>query len=262
MKTTLYYFTGTGNSLKIARDLSANIPNSRVEPIAKYYRRSSVRDNSEAVGFIFPLYFFGMPAIVVDFVKKIELRASIYTFAVITRGGTPGCALHQLRILRKEESGTLNAGFYVRMGTNFIPRYRIRSQKRMKKYFERAGAKVIKIAQIVNSKKNNRANDMLLIRSILLLLYNRWVRSVHYEDRNFWVDKRCNACRICEKVCPVDNIQLKDGRPVWSSQCQQCLACLHFCPVSAIQWGKGTIRKNRYHHPDICVDNIIDQKRS
>jgi NAD-dependent dihydropyrimidine dehydrogenase PreA subunit len=39
--------------------------------------------------------------------------------------------------------------------------------------------------------------------------------------------------------------------PVWGKECTQCLACIHRCPVQAIEYGKATIGKRRYVHPDL-----------
>jgi Fe-S-cluster-containing hydrogenase component 2 len=62
------------------------------------------------------------------------------------------------------------------------------------------------------------------------------------------------------KVCPVDNIALVEGRPVWSHRCEQCMACIHLCPVEAIQAGRKTAARGRYRHPTVQVDDLIRQK--
>jgi MinD superfamily P-loop ATPase len=56
------------------------------------------------------------------------------------------------------------------------------------------------------------------------------------------VSERCNGCGICARICPVKNIDLAKGRPVWRYHCEQCLACLHWCPRSAEEYGKDTAK--------------------
>jgi len=62
------------------------------------------------------------------------------------------------------------------------------------------------------------------------------------------------------EVCPVQNIALSAGRPVWSHRCEQCMACIHLCPVQAIQAGRKTERRGRYRHPSVQVADLIRQK--
>jgi Fe-S-cluster-containing hydrogenase component 2 len=62
-------------------------------------------------------------------------------------------------------------------------------------------------------------------------------------------------------VCPVNNIIIVDGKPHWQHRCQQCLACLHYCPEIAIQYGDKTLKKGRYHHPEVSAKDLINQKK-
>ena len=69
MKTTIYYFTGTGNSLKAAKDLCEKLNSCELTPIAKFLEMEDPESTSEKIGFFFPLYYSGLPKIVLDFVK-------------------------------------------------------------------------------------------------------------------------------------------------------------------------------------------------
>ena len=91
--------------------------------------------------------------------------------------------------------------------------------------------------------------------------------------RSFHVDEGCISCGICGKSCPVGNIRLVDGHPVWgSSAFIVWLVCI-FAPRKVIQYGKATQKKGKIpvgrlslplHHSHInqqnnihyqCVDN-------
>ncbi|MCX5694554.1 MAG: EFR1 family ferrodoxin, partial [Candidatus Omnitrophica bacterium] len=69
--------------------------------------------------------------------------------------------------------------------------------------------------------------------------------------------EKCTKCGLCVKVCPVMNIQMQDGKPVWLTHCQHCMGCLQWCPVEAIQYRSLTLGKKRYHHPDIQAIDIV-----
>jgi len=72
---------------------------------------------------------------------------------------------------------------------------------------------------------------------------------------NFWrefrVDETCDACGLCEKLCPTDSIQIENAIPKWSKTCEQCMRCVNYCPKHAIfQKSGGSIKgKNTYYEP-------------
>ena len=92
------------------------------------------------------------------------------------------------------------------------------------------------------------------------LLYNFSYSKLPKMDKDFWIDKECNSCGICKKVCPRDNIEITDEGPQWMHNCDQCFACLQWCPKQAIQTNKKTPDYERYHHPEIRVKDIIETR--
>ena len=53
MKTAIYYFSGTGNSLKVAQDLVEKLEDTELRPIAKIWKEKNLESTSENTGFIF-----------------------------------------------------------------------------------------------------------------------------------------------------------------------------------------------------------------
>ena len=81
---------------------------------------------------------------------------------------------------------------------------------------------------------------------------------IRLNDKAYYVTDKCNGCGLCEKVCPVHNIEMKDGKPVWLHHCENCLACYEWCPNRAIG---GTIatKGHFYRHPELTVADMINQ---
>lgn len=46
--------------------------------------------------------------------------------------------------------------------------------------------------------------------------------------------EKCIGCGACERLCPMGNIRLKDGRAVSGSRCTMCYRCFSECPERAI----------------------------
>ena len=260
MTTTIYWFSGTGNSLKIARDLAEKLGDAELIPIAKIWQQESITSNTEKVGFVHPLYYWGLPDIVYNFINKINLDKSNYIFTLITCGsGGSGSAMHQTRKLLKKKSKKLSVGFFVPMPDNYIPIFNIIPEEKQKKLFEAAKIKVEEIAKIINGNESKVEKEILA--PVGKMFSKKFRKCVHENDRKFNVDENCNSCGVCEKVCPVNNIIMVENKPQWQHNCQRCLACIHLCSQKAIQWKEKTAHKDRYRHPDITVKDIISQKQ-
>ncbi|MFX1389070.1 MAG: EFR1 family ferrodoxin [Promethearchaeota archaeon] len=262
MVTTIYYFTGTGNSLKIAKDISEELDDIELIPIAKIWELNSIKAKSKNVGFIFPLYYSGLPKIVYDFISKLEVKNVKYFFTVITNaGGINELPLQQIEEILNAKEKTLNAGFYITMPNNFILGYNVDSEKRQRALFEKAINQVHKICEIVKNETTIITQDIFQKNVKRSAKMNTTFRNeVLDSDKSFYANKNCTSCGICENICPVKNIRLIEGVPQWNHKCQQCLACIHFCPEEAIQFGNQTLKIQRYHHPDISLQEISNQK--
>ena len=57
----------------------------------------------------------------------------------------------------------------------------------------------------------------------------------------------CTGCGRCVELCPLNNVHLKNGRPVWGKNCTHCMACICYCPKEAIEYGEKSKGKPRYH---------------
>ena len=262
MNTTIYYFTGTGNSLKIAKSLSEKLDKCELVPIAKVWEDDQLASSTEKVGFVFPLYWGGLPKIVYDFLSKIELAKSNYFFAVVTNAGdinsTP---LKQIVTILNTKSKALSAGFYILMPNNYIIGYDVHSEARQKEFFEEAIKTIETIRKIVEKNEKNLGKDIFEKLRIEGEEFNKKFRdNVYGYDKLFYIEDTCTNCGICKKICPVNNIILVEGIPQWQHKCQQCLACINFCPEKCIQFGDRTLKRQRYHHPEVGVKDLIRQK--
>jgi flavodoxin len=54
MSTEIYYFSGTGNSLHIAKELQHRTPKTDIIPIISLLNEENVRISGETVGLCFP----------------------------------------------------------------------------------------------------------------------------------------------------------------------------------------------------------------
>jgi ferredoxin len=260
LSATLYYFTGTGNSLWVARKLVEKLPQASLIPVVKALNEKDVSPDTDTVGFIIPLYFCGIPDIVRRFIEKVDLNQTEYLFTVVTRGLTSGLVFELMDELLKKKSKKLGSAFYLTMPDNYIPNITPPPPSKIPKIMTDASSGIDKIAQAVLEKKETNPRDPWFWKLLGKTYYSSWVRDVHSRDKSFNVTDDCNSCGICQKVCPVANVTLSGGKPSWQHQCEQCMACIELCPQEAIQFEKKTLKRARYHHPEVTVKDIISQK--
>ena len=253
-KNIIFYFSGTGNSLQGAREIAKTLENCQVVSMTDDF---VLADNYTSIGFIYPIYFQGMPLCVRDFVLKInwEHNKKAYVYAVATYGAIAGNGLSQMKKLLSDNGVKLNYGEKIVMFSNYVVRYD------MSKKVKEKTAKFLKnFAPIVENIKNKKTNEVSNPNFLLEKYYNAQMKAVASLDRNFNISDDCISCGICEKVCQGKNIVIKEGKPFFQNKCQQCVACIQVCPRRAIDYKNSTKKRGRYINPTITYEDLIVKK--
>jgi len=262
MKTIIYYFTGTGNSLAAAKAICARLGDCELVSIPVLAGSSAeIVPVADRVGIVCPVYDFGLPSIVAEFAKRLDLSGTGYCFAVLTMGGMGGSALHQLdNIIRKHGGRQLDASFTVRMPGNFVPLYNPPQGKKREEILAKGQERIEEIAGMIDKGLIVRPGISPLTSLLKHFTYAGFIKNVHGGDKAFIANEKCTSCGTCARVCPVQNIIMENEKPSWKHNCELCLACLHFCPVAAIQMGPKTATRGRYKNPSVTIADMKKQR--
>ena len=256
MKTTIYYFSGTGNSLKVAKDIAIGLSDTEVVQIC---RNNIEIDNtaSNRIGIVFPVYVAGMPLLVKEFIEKLKIQKDSYVFTVVTFGASAGASIAQLEKLLMHKGIELSAAFKMKMPGNYQVMYAPFSKEKQNELFKNEEEKIMGIIESIKNSETVKLNGIgnAIIKTVSGVMYKSF--SPYEKDKNFWTDYKCNGCGICEEVCPAKNIKMNEGTPQWQNKCEQCVACLQWCPQKSIQYKKVTIKRGRYQHPEIKVKELF-----
>lgn len=280
MTHRIYYFSATGNSLKIARKLAESLPNSELIPITPDlpFELQTVEnsddfdsitdfDNSdsnktsddvlESVGIVFPVYMFKPPRIVLEFARKMP--KADYTYAVATCGMMPGKPLTVLKNILMKRGIALSAGYVIPLVSNFIVLPKTKSKASVAKAFKKAEAKTQQIGQNVQNRTAHfdKETPGVIAKPVGWFGFNPMYRKIPNLDKRFSVNKNCNKCGTCRDVCPVQNVKMTAEVPVFLHHCEMCFACINWCPQNAINWTPLTKRKQRYQCAGISKEDVI-----
>lgn len=256
MGSTIYYFSATGNSLTIARQIAKGLGDCAIRSMAAEPPDGPIGGLDESIGFVFPVFYVGLPRLVKRFVQKLNILRGTYCFAFITFGGNEADTLGMLEDILKEKGVYLSYATGVIMPGNYIVKYQAFApdvvQKLIKDAMEKADevAEAIAGCKLLPVKRNAKLLSKIANRSYLYKSMANW-------DEKFKVTEKCNGCGLCAKVCCVCNIKIEDRRPLWQHHCERCLACIQWCPCEAIEYGKKTIGRRRYHNPNVVSEDII-----
>lgn len=285
MNIEVYYFSGTGNSLYVAREIVKKVNGSLI-PISKIINKREIHTETDNIGIVFPSYLallYGIPLMVEKFIKKIVDIDKKYIFAVCTCGGAEKLnalpTLKNLNKLIKRSGGTLSAEFGIHLPMNnlkYPSKFINQDQEIM---FKNSKIEIDKITYYVENRKKFKYGVLnSLFNSIMApfyligkKMYINFLRKISKEpkntklefselipltDKSIYVDEKCNACQICTKVCPAHNIIMQDNKPIFQHHCEMCMACVEWCPKKAIHhWNID--KEISYHHPKVILSDMM-----
>lgn len=299
MNVEIYYFTATGNSLKVSREIGVKL-NAELISIPSLMDWDKISPEADIIGIIFPVYYAtngcsGIPLIVERFLNKFVNIGAKYIFAVCTHSGMPGTTIENLNKIIKSQGGTLSAGFTLKT-YNYTPSMAEKlkqsifhheidtNDERLNVRWEKNAIQQKKKIEVICNYIKNKKHGVLETRNFLKKIINapflfllikpvfknrfkkltgtshlRFEEMIPLADRTFHTNENCNGCGICARICPVNNIKMVNDKPFWHHQCETCLACYVWCPNKAI-YGDVTDYANRYHHPNVKISDILDRK--
>lgn len=261
--TTIYWFSGTGNSFAVAREMARCLGEAKLVPMSAL-RDERVRVEG-TVGIVCPVYFYGLPLLVREHARRLDASQADYVFLALTSGGFPGAAAAQGRKLLRLAGREPDAIYSITAPGNYIAMYDVPVGDAREDAAERVRSAARRVAASVRDRVREFPAVPLGVRGMNAILAatfgKRFAATCRQRDRRFYASEACTRCGLCARICPVGNVELSDGRPHWLGRCEQCFACIHWCPAAAIQLrGAATGRRGRYHHPEVSAEDITAQR--
>lgn len=237
-KRIVFYFTGTGNSLYIARQLAEE--NTELLSIPQMVKQGKYEFEADEIGIVYPIYGHMPPNMVRRFIQKANLKAD-YLFAVLTYGNRKCNAVEIWDEVSRQAGKRFDYIGTIIMVDNWLPYFDMNEQMKIDKHIPE---NLQKITADINggrhwhepvTEEERQQHQGFMQRSGLDPEVGFLIKS----EKSFTVTDACIDCGICTYVCPRGNYELTSRGAKMSGDCEFCFACIQNCPQKAIQFRKS-----------------------
>lgn len=249
----ILYFSGTGNSLAIARQIADKV-GEQVMPLRKAVGLDLTHE--KRIGLVSPTYWLDAPIAVRELVPQLNISPEAYTFVVITCGAQTNNAVWSVRRILREKGVSVSYCNKIRVPDCSALAFG-RNPNNQAWKFERYAPRLEKIISDIAAEKHGLHYagfdplGWLLNRPSIAAKTQKTTRPACNTEK-------CIGCGICVNVCPQQNITITDGKAILGDKCAMCLACVHFCPHQSMELnGKPTLAERQYHHPMVEEKDMI-----
>ncbi len=271
MKNIIFYFSGTGNSLRVARIIAQKIKDVNLISMKVGLPEADL-SGAETIGFVCPVYEWDIPKPVKDFIENLRIPTEAYVYAVVTYVAVHGRCFETIdKILKQKGVRLLYAKAIKSVGSECIAYEPFPSPKKRLPKTDKAASKA---GLEISALKKRRIPKMSPLARILYKpLMQPFIDVQHEFDKGFYTNDNCISCKLCERICPLRNITFENGKPVWNNLCIGCNACVVYCPKKAIMFETPEAYRaldniitrrlglpddrTRYHNPHVSANDLI-----
>lgn len=217
------YFTGTGNSRYLARRIAEGLemPLYDLNACIKAGDTAPVQTGRDVV-LATPTYAWRIPRVVSEWLDKTELTGAERIWFVMDCGSEIGNAAGYNRQLAAQKQLQYMGTAQIIMPENYIAMFNA-----PRKEFP---------------PPRENLYDRFMSGPVNPVFYRFFVKAEAFRATD-----ACIGCGKCVELCPLNNIHLENGKPLWGKNCTHCMACICYCPKEAIEYGKKSRGKPRYH---------------
>lgn len=231
------YMSGSGNTKHCAEKLTGHLDkNAQILPIESKETPQAL-ERHDTVILAYPVHYSNIPYMVRDIINKNEkLWKGKKVFCLATMGAFSGDGAGCAARLLKKYGAEISGGLHLKMPDS------IGDVKLLKKSFEQnlqiineTDKKIERAAKMIRSGKYPQEGLSIWAHIAGLFGQRLWFsgKTKGYSDK-LKISSACVGCGLCEKLCPMGNISIKDSKAVASDKCTMCYRCINKCPQKAI----------------------------
>lgn len=246
----ILYFSGTGNSEYAAKRIGKEIGDEVLNLFEKIKSSDvSALHSARPWVVVAPTYAWRIPRILHKWLQSTPLTGNKDLYFVMTCGGSIGNAAAHLEKLCAEKGMRYRGCAGIRMPENYIGAV-LHPDRGGGGADPPAGGKIHRQHRAFDPARRQAAPSGYYPRDKANSgIVNDIFYPLFVHAKKFYVTDDCVSCKKCADVCPLGNIKLADGKPVWGDRCTHCMACISRCPKEAIEYGTHSRGLPRYLCP-------------
>lgn len=247
----IFYYTGTGNSLYVAKQMEE-----KIYSIPQELKKKKLYYEDSVIGIVAPIYAGELPKTVRKFIEQAAFKTD-YFYMLLTYGNRDSVAGVWCEKFCRDHGIKVDYIKTIKMVDNYLPGFDMEEQVSIDK-------KVNQQLELAKDDINKRVRFIPQPTPEGKEAYkNVQKRFADHPELNngetIQMTDRCTGCSICQKVCPIGNIVVENGQAKrLSKTCDFCLACVQNCPFKAIDLQVDKNPQSRYRHPDIKLKEIVE----
>ena len=241
----ILYFTGTGNS-HYAAEYIGSVTGEKPVSMNEYMKQNMYPAFTSETPYIIvaPVYAWRLPRAAEGFLRKCRFDGNRDMYFVLTCGDSIGNAGEYAKKFCEEKGLNYRGMADVIMPENYITMFKAPTEEEKPLIMEMARRCLKSVAETIlrDQELTQKSSKSKVLSSVINPVFYK----LFVNDRAFHAKDSCTGCGFCERICPLQNIRIENGRPVWQGNCTQCMACICGCPTEAIEYGKKSVGKRRY----------------
>jgi len=243
------YFSGTGNSRYAAESLALRTKDKLISA-NEYIKADKPADflSDKPYIFVAPTYAWKLPRIFSSFIESGSFKGSDAAYFVMTCGDDIGNAGQYIRELCTKKGLNFKGVSALVMPENYLAVYDVTEKTEAKLLISKADGTLKTVSDYIAGGQDLPKEKIGLPDRLKSGFINRNFYALVVSSKGFYVTDKCVACGKCEELCPLNNIKLTEGKPVYGDNCTHCMACICACPTEAIEYKKHTVGKARYYN--------------
>jgi formate hydrogenlyase subunit 6/NADH:ubiquinone oxidoreductase subunit I/flavodoxin len=270
MKIKNFYFSSTGNTLWVLKQLTKNFEQAGHE-VQNFDVITNANENTtdcDILGIVYPVWGSTLPYPLRDLVYALPESNGQKVILIGNAGAFSGdTGIHWKNVIEKKGYDVIYVD-HVFMPVNSVfpgfDYFRPPSPAKKEKMVAKAETDIKRMCdEILQGKRKYRG------RNILAVLGGHGQRDfydpiVDKFKKEMYIDQeRCTSCQLCYRTCPVEAIHRSEDHKqlhINTDECIMCLKCYNLCPVTAALMkpeSTNTKRYTRYKGLDKSVKPIL-----
>ena len=234
--TLVLYYTGTGNSEYVAKKIREQIEDEVINLFDKIKKHDySEMHSDRPFVFVYPTYAWQMPRILRDFIRQTGFIGNKCAYFVTTCGDSMGNMTKYLRELCEQKAFNYMGCAEVIMPENYIAMFNAPERAEAVKIVKNADVVIKNIVDVIRHNDTIPEKKVNVFAKASSGMINTLFYPLCVSAKKFYAMDACIGCGKCTEVCPLNNIGLKVGKPVWGNQCTHCMACICKCSQGVLQ---------------------------